>query len=223
MKLHNRVVVVPWQISISSLDYESDIFWSLFFENPQPNYFKHIQTISSWLWISDYKQPNHKTMRYIVQNNSTTMLPISRKMHRIIRSPQQSHLPSPPALSSYFPDFPKVMVGYGYFENPGVWVLDPLIPQQKDPPGVSAFSLQLIVKAAMAHVKTEAAGLQGSKSEIPKPLSRARLWRTVAGNCFSSPTSQQKTDGWTKRRCWFRGFQKLGGKGGDFSGASFYC
>lgn len=90
MKLYNPGVVVPWQISISSLGYEPDIFWSLFFENPQPNYFKHIQTISSWLWISDYKQPNHKTIRYIVQNNSTTMWPMSQKMHRIIRSPQVS-------------------------------------------------------------------------------------------------------------------------------------
>lgn len=28
-----------------------------------------------------------------------------------------------------------------------------------------------------------------SNSEMPKPSSRARGWRTVAGNCFSSPTS----------------------------------
>ena len=96
----NRFQYHLWVMNLIS----SDLY--IFFENPQSNYFKHFQTISSWLWISDYKQPNHKTIRYIVQNNSTTMLPISQKMHRIIRSPQRSHIPSQPALSSYFPHFP---------------------------------------------------------------------------------------------------------------------
>ena len=66
-------------------------------------------------------------------------------------------------------------MGYGFFENPGVLSPVSIDSPTKTQQAFQRFPSSLRSRPPVSREKTEAAGLQGSKSEIPKPLSRARL------------------------------------------------